>query len=413
MLRVLRHRDFGLLWLGQAVSLVGDGIYLVAIAWLVLDISNEPSALALVGLAWTFPMVVALLIAGVLSDRLERRRLMIAGDLLRCAAIGAIAVLALAGTAELWHVVVLVVIYGIGEALFQPAFGAIVPDIVPRDELLQANAVRELMEPLGLRFAGPALGGLLIALFDVGVAFVVDAATFAISAVAIGLMSRQPPARKERGSMRRDLAEGFTYVRAHAWLWATLAGAALFLLFTYGPMEVLLPYIIKNELGGDAATFGTVLAVGGLGSIAAAVILSLTGLPRRHVTFMWSAWGVATGLDIGLALAGASWQMCVLAFFSFGLATTGLLVWSMLMYTLVPAEMLGRVTSVDWFVSIGLTPVSFALTGPIAEAFGARETLAGAGVLGLLTVLVIFIPGVRDPERTPLPDGRARLGSAV
>ena len=180
MLRVLRHRDFGLLWLGQAVSLVGDGIYLVAIAWLVLDISNEPSALALVGLAWTFPMVVALLIAGVLS--------------------------------------------------------------------------------------------------------------------------------------------------------------------------------IKNELGGDAATFGTVLAVGGLGSIAAAVILSLTGLPRRHVTFMWSAWGVGTGLDVGLALAGASWQICVLAFFSFGFATTGLLVWSMLMYTLVPAEMLGRVTSVDWFVSIGLTP---------------------------------------------------------
>ena len=139
MLRVLRHRDFGLLWLGQAVSLVGDGIYLVAIAWLVLDISNEPSALALVGLAWTFPMVVALLIAGVLSDRLERRRLMIAGDLLRCVAIGAIAVLALGGTAELWHVIVLVVIYGIGEALFQPAFGAVVPDIVPNDELLQAK----------------------------------------------------------------------------------------------------------------------------------------------------------------------------------------------------------------------------------------------------------------------------------
>jgi MFS family permease len=413
MLRVLRHRDFGLLWLGQAVSLVGDGIYLVAIAWLVLDISNQPSALALVGLAWTFPMVVALLIAGVLSDRLERRRLMIAGDLLRCAAIGAIAALALAGVAELWHVIVLVVIYGIGEALFQPAFSAVVPDIVPRDELLQANAVRELMEPLGLRFAGPALGGLLIALFDVGAAFVIDAATFGVSAIAIGLMSRQPPVREESASMRRDLAEGFAYVRAHAWLWATLAGAALFLLFTYGPMEVLLPYIIKNELGGDAATFGTVLAVGGLGSIAAAVILSLTGLPRRHVTFMWAAWSVGTGLDIGLALAGASWQMCVLAFFSFGLATTGLLVWSMLLYTLVPAEMLGRVTSVDWFVSIGLTPVSFALTGPIAEALGARTTLAGAGALGLLTVLVIFIPGVRDPERTPLPGGRPRLGSAA
>jgi MFS family permease len=411
MLRVLRHRDFGLLWLGQAVSLVGDGIYLVAIAWLVLDISNEPTALGLVGLAWTLPMVASLLISGVLSDRFERRRLMITADLMRLVAIGAIAALALAETAELWQVIGLVVVYGIGQALFQPAFSAIVPDVVPRDELLQANALRELMEPLGLRFAGPALGGLLIAVLGVGEAFVVDAATFGVSALAVSLMSRQPPPREETGGIRRDLMEGFAYVRAHAWLWATLAGAALFLLVTYGPMEVLLPYIIKNELGGDAATFGTVLALGGLGSITAAVVLSITGLPRRHVTFMWTAWTVGVVMDIGLALAGASWQMCVLAFFSFGLATAGLLTWSMLMYTLVPSEMLGRVSSLDWFISIGLTPLSFALTGPIADALGARETLAGAGILGLFTIGFLFIPGVRDPERTPLPDGKARVGS--
>ena len=166
----------------------------------------------------------------------------------------------------------------------------------------------------------------------------VDAATFAVSALAVSLMSPQPPAREETAGVRRDLIEGFAYVRAHAWLWATLAGAALFLLVTYGPMEVLLPYIIKNELGGDASTFGTVLAVGGLGSIAAAVLLSITGLPRRHVTFMWSCWAVGVGMDIGLALAGAAWQMCLLAFFSFGLATAGLLIWSMLMYTLVPVR---------------------------------------------------------------------------
>ncbi len=178
-------------------------------------------------------------------------------------------------------------------------------------------------------------------------------------------------------------------------------------------MEVLLPYIIKNDLGGDAATFGTVLAVGGLGSIAAAVLLSITGLPRRHVTFMWSAWTVGVVMDIGLALAGASWQMCVLAFFSFGLGTAGLLTWSMLMYTLVPGEMLGRVSSLDWFISIGLTPLSFALTGPLADTFGARETLAGAGILGLFTFGFLFIPGVRDPERTPLPDGKARVGSTL
>jgi hypothetical protein len=399
MLRALRHRDFALLWLGQSISLVGDGIYLVAIAWLVLDISNEPGTLAVVGLAWTLPQVATLLLGGVLSDRLERRRLLVFADLMRCFAIASIAALTLADAIELWHVLVLVVFYGVGDALFQPAFSAIVPDVVPRDELLQANALKELMEPVGLRFAGPALGGLLIAVFGVGTAFVVDAATFAVSAVAVSLMSRQPPPREEHGSMRSDLAEAFAYVRAHAWLWATLAGAALFLLLTYGPMEVLLPFIIKNELGGDAATFGTVLAAGGLGSIAAALIVSRTGLPRRHVTFMWSAWSVGVGFEIGLAFAAASWQMCVLSFFAFGLSTTGLLVWNQLMYTLVPAEMLGRVSSLDWFVSIGLIPLSFALTGPVAEWLGARATLAAAGVLGFATVGFLFIPGVRDPER--------------
>jgi len=140
--------------MGQAVSLVGDGIYLVAIAWLVYDLSNEPGALAIVGLAWTLPMVLGLLVAGVLSDRFERRGLPVLSDLIRFAAIGAIAALSLAGVVELWHVIVLVVVYGAGEALLLPAFSAIVPDVVPREQLLHANTLREMMEPLGL--ASPA-----------------------------------------------------------------------------------------------------------------------------------------------------------------------------------------------------------------------------------------------------------------
>jgi MFS family permease len=402
VLRALRHRDFRLLWTGQAVSLIGDGIYLVAIAWLVYDISNEPGALAVVGFAWTLPQVAGLLLAGVLSDRFERRRLLVLADLVRCAAIGAIAALALADAAELWHLVLLVVLYGLGQALFQPAFTAIVPDVVPREELLQANALRELMEPLGMRFAGPALGGVLIALFGVGTAFLVDAATFAVSAVAVARILPRPPPRELSGSLRRDLGDGFAFVREQAWLWATLTGAALFLLFTFGPFQVLLPYIIRNDLDGDAATFGTVLAVGGAGSIFGALLLSRIGLPRRHVTFMWAAWCLHDLLYIVLAIAGASWQMCAIVFLSFGLATAGMVVWNTLMNTLVPPELLGRVSSLDWFVSIALTPLSFAITGPVAALLGARTTLAVAGVLGAASVLFLFVPGVRDPERRSL-----------
>jgi MFS family permease len=402
VLGALRHRDFRLLWTGQAISLAGDGIYLVAIAWLVYDISNKPGALAIVGFAWTLPQVAGLLLAGVLSDRFERRRLLVIADLVRFAAIGTIAALAYAEVAELWHLVVLVVFYGFGQALFQPAFTAILPEVVPREELLQANAMRELLEPLGMRFFGPALGGALIAIFGVGTAFLVDALTFAASALAVMGIKRRPPPRTERGSLWRDLGEGFAYVRAHAWLWGTLVGAAFFLLFTFGPFEVLLPYIIRNDLDGDAATFGIVLAAGGAGSFFGAVVIGRTGLPRRHVTFMWSAWCVGDVLFIGLAVADAAWQMCAIAFIAFGLSTGALVVWNTLMNTLVPPELLGRVSSFDWFVSIGLTPLSFAITGPVAALIGARETLAIAGALGAATFVFLFIPGVRDPEREPL-----------
>jgi Na+/melibiose symporter-like transporter len=346
--------------------------------------------------------VAGLLLAGVLSDRFERRRLLVIADLVRFAAIGTIAALAYADTTELWHVVLLVVVYGLGQALFQPAFTAIVPEVIPREELLQANALRELMEPLGMRFAGPALGGALIAAFDVGTAFLIDALTFVLSALVVAGIRRRPAPRSERGSMWRDLADGYAYVRAHVWLWGTLVGAAIFLLITYGPFEVLLPYIIRNDLDGDAATFGTVLACGGAGSIVAALVLSRTGLPRRRVTFMWSAWTVGIVLDVGFAIAGAAWQMCAIAVLSFGLGTVGMIVWNTLVTTLVPTEMLGRVSSFDWFVSIGLTPLSFAITGPVAELLGARTTLAVAGILGTATAGFLFLPGMRDPERQPL-----------
>jgi DHA3 family tetracycline resistance protein-like MFS transporter len=411
VLRALRHRDFRLLWIGQSISLIGDGIYFVAIAWLVYDISNQPSALAIVGVAWTLPMVAGLLVAGVLSDRFERRRLIVIADLLRCAAVAAIGVLAYADAIELWHVIALVVFYGFGDALFQPAFTAIVPEVVPREELLQANSVRELMEPLGLRFAGPAVGGALIALFGVGTAFVVDAVTFGVSALVVMGIARRPPPAESGHSMWGDLKDGYAYVRAHVWLWGTLVGAALFLLATAGPFEVLLPYIIRNDLDGGAATYGTVLAFGGLGSMVAAILLSRRGLPRRNVTVMWVAWSVGVVLDIGFAIAGAAWQMCLIAIFSFGLGTVGLIIWNTLVTTLVPAEMLGRVSSFDWFVSIGLTPVSFAITGPVAELLGARTTLALAGALGLTTFAFLFLPGMRDPERELASGPRPELAT--
>jgi MFS family permease len=402
MLRALRHREFRLLWAGQSISMAGDGIFFVALPWQVYELSNAPTALAVVGIAWTFPMVLALLGAGVASDRLDRRAVLIAGDLLRMAALAAMAALSLSGAIELWHLLVLSVFYGVGEALFQPSFTAIVPQVVPQEDLLRANALKELVEPLGIRFVGPAVGGLTIDALGVGAAFALDAATFGASLVALLLISPKPaPGRTKDSSMREDFAEAWRYVRAHAWLWVTLASAALSLLASYGPLEVLLPYIIKNDLGEDAATFGFVLGAGGLGAILAAALMGRAELPRRAVTLMFVSWTVMTLLTGGFALASNATQMYAIAFVAFGANAIGMIVWNTLMHTLVPGELLGRVSSLDWFVSIGLIPVSFALTGPIAELVGAKATLIGAGVLGAIGMMGLFlaVPAVRDPER--------------
>jgi MFS family permease len=409
VLRPLGIRDFALLWSGMTVSLLGDGIYFVAIAWQVYELSNAPTALSVVGIAWTLPTIVLLLVGGVLSDRFDRRRLMVASDVIRGSAIATIGLLSVAGALELWHLLGLVAVYGAGEALFAPAFQAIVPDIVPQDHIVQANSLDMLMRPLGAQLLGPALGGILVASVGAGGAFLLDAASFGVSAACFLAMRPRPLAMAKSAVERsalREIGEGLRFVRAHTWLWGTLLAAAIFLLVSFGPQQVLLAYVVKNDLDGSAEDFGLVLAAAGLGAIGAAMAMGQWRLPRRHITLMYLAWGVASLPIVVWGVATQLWQLMLASVVRGAGSTAGMIVWMTLMQTRVPRTLLGRVSSLDWLVSIGLIPVSFALTGPVAEAAGARETLIGAGALGaLVTFAFLFLPGIRDTERAAGADG--------
>ncbi|HEY7666502.1 MAG TPA: MFS transporter [Actinomycetota bacterium] len=399
LLDPLRHRDFRLLWIGMTVSLFGDGITVVTLAWQVYELSNAPTALSVVGLAMSIPHLVFLLVGGVVSDRFERRRVMIAADVIRGVAVGTIGILSLTGHLGLWHVVVLAGLYGAGNAFFGPAFDAIVPDLVPRDELTKANAIDQFVRPAAWRLAGPAVGGFLIALWGPGGAFLTDAATFGVSIAALLLMRARPRSVAEPASMLADVREGFRYVRSQVWLWGTLVAAAFAYLVFIGPQEVLLPFLVKNELGGSAADLGFILAMGGIGSITAALIVGHRGAPRRYITFMYLAWTGSTLAVAGYGLANLAWQAMVACLVFNALETAGTIVWVTTKQRLVPGRLLGRVSSLDWFVSIGLLPLSFALTGPVAGAIGARQTLVAAGVIGaVVTLSFLFLPGMRAVE---------------
>jgi MFS family permease len=380
----------------MTVSLLGDGIYLVAVAWQVYALSNAPAALALVGVSWSLGMLAFLLKGGAVADRMDRRRLMIASDAVRLAVLALIGALSLAGLLELWHLVALVLVFGAAEAFFGPAFSALVPDVVADHLLVEANAVEHAVRPFMLRLVGPALGGAVVGLLGPGGGFLVDAGTFAVSMAAVALM-RPRPLVAAPDPDRKALREGLAFVRANAWLWATLVMAAISLLVFYGPEEVLLPYLIKNDLGGGAADFGFVLAAGGAGSILAAVWSGQRGIPdRNRVTFMYLWWGIGTLPIAGYALATATWQLMAMSLALGASMTMGMVVWTTLMQTNVPRELRGRVNSLDWFISIGLTPVSFALTAPAAALFGVDWTLIGAGVLGAVApfLLLALVPGL-------------------
>jgi Na+/melibiose symporter-like transporter len=415
LLAPLRHRDFRLLWAGMTISLLGDGIFLVAMAWQAYELWNAPAALAFVGIGMTIPTIAFLLPAGILSDRLDRRLLMLYADAARALVIGALAVLSITGRLTFWELVVIVAFYGVGTAFFTPAFEAVVPDIVPTTHLAAANSLDQFVRPIALRLAGPALGGALVAGIGSGGAFAVDAASFLASAVAVFMMRPPPHPRSEHiQSSVGALKEGFSFVRRRVWLWGTLLSAAIAYLAFMGPAEVLLPYLVKNELNASASDLGLVFAAGGVGAVGAAVLMGQRGHPRRDVTFMYATWTLATLAIAGYGLATASWQLMVACLLFNALETAGLIVWATIKQHHVPGSMLGRVSSLDWLISIGLLPLSFALTAPIVSLVGVRATLVGAAVIGgVFTFGALLLPGMRaiegfagdDPVR---PDGRRR-----
>jgi len=413
LIQPLHTRDYRLLVFAAIVSLLGDGFYFVALAWQVYEISNVPTALSIVGAAWTIPMVALLLVSGAMSDRFDRRRLMIGADLLRAAAIGLMAILSLTGLLELWHVVALVIFVGAGHAFFNPASTAILPDIVPEQHLPAANALGAIYRPMVFRLLGPALAGFVVAIGGSGFAFGFDSLTFLVSAVAILAIRTRPTPRPvgDHGPRRMlaDVRDGMRYVRGQPWIWATLISAMLSLLIFLGPMEVLVPFLVKNRLGLGPESLGAIFAAGGVGSILMAIGIGSLGQPRRRVTVMFAAWSAGVVLMAIYGLMTSLWQALLASFLAAGLFELGSVIWNTMLQQRVPRELLGRVSSLDWLVSTGLVPVSFALTGPAAALFGPETTMVGAALLGgVLMSALLFVPGVRDPERDPPTTAEAR-----
>ena len=411
-LRPLRHRDFRLLVSSAAASLLADGLWLLAAIWHVMEMGGGPTDLSIVATGTSLGLVGAVLMGGVAADRFPRRTVLLGVEVVRTTVPAVAGVLALVGRLSIPGLAAMAVVLGAAAGFYYPAWSATVPTLLPSDELLAANGMDGMLRPLAQEAGGPALAALLVAAFSPGVALLGAAAGYLAALLPLLVIripaSRAGPDDGPPQTVRRQLAEGFAYLFRTGWLFATLAFAILYVLVVVGPIEVLLPFAVRDGLGAGPAALSLVLAAFGVGSAVGALFVSSLRLPRRYLTAMLLCWGFGALPLAAFGLATALWVMVVASFTVGFTGATAEVIWGTLLQRRVPPHLLGRVSSLDFFVSLALLPVSMALAGPVGERVGIPTTFVVAAlvppVLALVAIAVWRLP--RDEVAHPLDTAR-------
>jgi hypothetical protein len=415
---VLAERGFRLVFAGQALSTIGDAAATIAVAFAVLEIGGSPTALGVVLVARYLPLAAFLLIGGVVADRVRRRRLMLTSDVLRAVTQGVLAALLLSGTAQLWQIILLQVVYGTAEAFFNPALAGLLPQVVDAPRLQQANALLRMTFDVSV-IVGPGLGAILVAGFGAGGAVAVDAATFAASALLLARLRPAGDAPGDAPPMRlvADLREGWAEIRSRSWLWISIGNFTLFAALAMPAILVLGPELARRELGGIGTwsiltgAFGVGALAGSIASLrlrfrrpAAAVAVLLVFAAARPAAFV-------SGLGLPLIAAYS---------FAAGAAmSTASILWMAMLQQHIPAQSLSRVDSMDSFGTFLLTPAGYLLAGPLAATIGLHTGMLLLAALPLLLGLATLasrdvrrLAWVQPPKRESERDRKRRLGTA-
>jgi MFS family permease len=397
-LHVLRRRDFRLLFAGQGISVLGDRMVAVALAFAVLEVGGSASAVGLVLASATLPLVGSVLIGGVVADRTSRRTVMITADLVRLASQGATATLLIAGAAEVWTLALFAGVTGAATGFFNPASTGLLPEVVPPDELQPANALRATAVSTG-EIVGPLLAGVLVAAAGAGWAIAVDAGTFAVSALCLWRLRVPARAARESASFLSDLRDGWDTFRGIRWVWTFVAYFGLVNML-WAAWSALGPIVADRELGG-AAAWGIVLGSVGVGALFGS-LLATRARPRRPLVLVALTEALFT-LPLAFLAAGAPTALLACgAFLSGAGMMLGTSVWESTLQRHVSAESLSRVASYDWFGSIAFYPLGLMIWGPVAGAIGISTALWLA--FGLFAAAIVSLLALPDTRRMRLAE---------
>jgi MFS family permease len=400
-LGALEEPQFRLLWLGRTASSIGDALIPVALAFAVILETGSATDLGFVMASFMLARVLLVVVGGVWADRLSRRLVMISADLVRTVSQGLVAYLLVSGTAEIWHLALAGAVGGGAQAFFGPASTALIPDTVRPQRLQGANALVS-MTGSGAELVGPALSGVLVAVFGPGWVFAIDAVTFVVSATFLLTMHvDEAPRAKQQQPFLREVAGGLREIAARRWLSVSLASFALGNM-AIASYVVLGPLIAERELGG-AQDWGLVVSGGAAGGLAATLV-ALRYRPSRPLLagfalLLLHPIGLLTLIPplptLGLAVGAAVSFGCVSIFNVF---------WETTLQEQVPKHALSRVSSLDWMVSLVFMPIGFVITGPVTDAIGVEQTLGLAAAVSVgATLVALAQPDLRELRRASLP----------
>lgn len=391
-LEVLRRRDFRLVFGASAVSLLGDGVVPVALAFAVLDLTGSATDLGVVLASRTAALIGALLVGGVVADRAGRRAVMVAADLTRFAGQGVVGVLLVTGHATVAELAASQALLGAASGFFNPASSGLLP-AVAGTHLQEANALRG-MATAASNIAGPAIAGALVVATGPGAALLIDAASYGASALLLTRVSSGSRARVPagpRGQFLRDLREGLAEVRSRTWLRASLLVLSVVNMVA-AAFPVLGALVAKQSLGG-AGAWAALLAARATGGLLGAVSL-LRLSPRRPLAAAILACGMTAVPTLLLAIPArlaVLIPVCLLA--GIGPSVFNAL-WETTLQGHIPEHARSRVSSYDWFASLALAPLGLALVGPLAGAIGTSATLVVCGGVELGLLVPLF--AIRD-----------------
>lgn len=405
--RPLGHRDFRMLFSAVVLSIFGAGMWAVVMVYTVIDSGGGPVDLSIVAAANAVGLLACAIPGGIVADRVSRRLILRLVEVVNLVAMTSVAVAGLFGPVSIPHLAIAALALGCAAGFFFPAYSAILPRILPPAQLLAANGLEGAIRPALQQAAGPAVAGIVVAslVAPAHAAWVVVAA-HALALLALLFVRPEPAtdappdhaASTTRGVFH-DLREAVVFTVRTPWLLWTLLFATVWVLVWMGPEEVLLPFITADRFGDDPRWFGFLLAALGIGGVLGSIVVSSRPLPRRYLTVMTVVWGFSTLPFIVVGLTQQYWLMLIACFaVGFGFSY-GNVIWGTLLQRRVPTHMLGRVSSLDFFVSLALMPVSMALAGPLSEVVPIPVIFVIAGIVPfLMAFFVLWIARMRQDE---------------